>query len=367
MPALSAHVPAAASTDFSSDDARLAAVRRRDAAADGAFVYAVRTTGVYCRPSCAARPARRENIGFYPRCADAEAAGFRPCLRCRPTEPPRAARQAELVVHACRTIQGAETPPTLAALAAAAGLSPFHFHRLFRAVTGVTPKAYAAAHRARRMEAGLGRSATVTEAIYEAGFSAPSRFYDTAPQRLGMTPSAYRGGGAGAAIRFAVGECSLGSILVAATERGVCAILLGDDPEALLRDLQDRFPRAALLGGEAGFEATVAAAVGLVEAPGRALSLPLDIGGTAFQQRVWDALRAIPPGRTASYTAVAAAIGRPAAMRAVAQACAANPLAVAIPCHRVVRSDGALSGYRWGIARKRALLDREAASAPAAP
>lgn len=355
----------AAPPPFSSDQDRLAAVRRRDRAADGAFVYAVRTTGVYCRPSCAARPARRENIAFHADGAAAEAAGFRPCLRCRPSEPPRAERHAELVVRACRTIEGAETPPTLAALAAAAGLSAFHFHRLFRAVTGVTPKAYAAAHRARRMEAGLGRSATVTAAIYEAGYNTPSRFYDTAPLRLGMTPSAYRGGGAGAAIRFAVGECSLGSILVAATERGVCAILLGDDPGALLRDLQDRFPRAALQGGDAGFEATVAAAVGLVEAPNRALALPLDIGGTAFQQRVWDALRAIPPGETVSYTAVAAAIGRPAAVRAVAQACAANPIAVAIPCHRVVRSDGALSGYRWGIARKRALLDRESASAPA--
>lgn len=365
MLALSAHVPAAAPPGFSSDDARLAAIRRRDPAADGAFVYAVRTTGVYCRPSCAARPARRENISFYPTCAKAEMAGFRPCLRCRPSEPSRAARQAELVARACRIIEAADTPPTLAALAAGADLSAFHFHRLFRAVTGVTPRGYAVAHRAKRVEAGLGRTATVTEAIYEAGFNAPSRFYDTAPERLGMTPSAYRDGGVGAVIRFAVGECSLGSILVAATDRGVCAILLGDDPDALLRDLQERFPRATLQGGDAGFEATVALAVGLVEAPGRALHLPLDISGTAFQQRVWTALRAIPPGTTASYTAVAQAIGRPAAVRAVAQACAANPIAVAIPCHRVVRSDGALSGFRWGIERKRALLDREAASAPA--
>lgn len=363
MSAVSVQTPRAASPAFPSDDDRLAAVRRRDRSADGAFVYAVRTTGVYCRPSCAARPARRENITFHATGAAAEAAGFRPCRRCRPDEAPRAAREAELVARACRIIEAAETPPTLSALAAAAGLSAFHFHRLFRSVVGITPRAYAVAHRAKRVEAGLAQAGSVTEAIFGAGFNAASRFYDSAPQRLGMTPSAYRGGGAGAAIRFAVGVCSLGSILVAATERGVCAILLGDDPDALLRDLQDRFPRAALRGGDASFEATVALAVGLVEAPGRAPALPLDIGGTAFQQRVWEALRDIPPGRTASYTDLAKAIGRPAAVRAVAQACAANPVAVAIPCHRVVRSDGALSGYRWGIERKRALLDREAASA----
>lgn len=361
MVAVSAHVPRGAPFDFPSDDDRLAAVRRRDPAADGAFVYAVRTTGVYCRPSCAARPARRENIAFHLTCAAAEAAGFRPCRRCRPSEPPSATRQVEMVARACRIIEAAEVPPKLAALAAGAGLSAFHFHRLFRSVTGVTPRAYAVAQRARRVEAGLGRAKTVTEAIYAAGFNAPSRFYDTARERLGMSPSDYRDGGPGVAIRFAVGPCSLGSVLVAATDKGVCAILLGDDPDALLRDLQDRFPRAMLRGGEAAFEATVAMAVGLVEAPGRASGLPLDIGGTAFQQRVWEALRAIPPGRTASYTDIANALGRPSAVRAVAQACAANPIAIAIPCHRVVRSDGGLSGYRWGIERKRALLDRESA------
>lgn len=360
MLAVSTSPSPGASPAFSSDDERLAAVRRRDPAADEAFVYGVRSTGVYCRPSCAARAARRENMTFHLTCAAAEAAGFRPCRRCRPDEAPRAAQQAALVARACRTIEAAATPPRLAALAAAAGLSPFHFHRLFRSVAGLTPRAYAAAHRAKRVEAGLARAASVTEAMYDAGFNAPSRFYDDASRRLGMTPSAYRGGGAGATIRFAVSACSLGSILVAATERGVCAILLGDDPDALLRDLQDRFPRAALHGSDAAFDGTVALAVGLVEAPGHTLALPLDIGGTAFQQRVWEALRAIPPGRTASYTDIAKAVGRPSAVRAVAQACASNPIAVAIPCHRVVRSDGALSGYRWGIERKRALLDREA-------
>jgi AraC family transcriptional regulator of adaptative response/methylated-DNA-[protein]-cysteine methyltransferase len=341
------------------DAARFSAIARRDRGADGLFVYAVRSTGVYCRPSCAARPARPENVSFHPTCAAAEEAGFRPCRRCRPNEPSLEERQAAAVARACRRIEAAETPPALAALAEEAGLSPYHFHRVFKQVTGVTPRAYGAARRAERVAAGLRRADTVTEAIYEAGYGAASRFYAGATARLGMTPAAYRRGGEGAAIRFAVGACSLGHVLVAATDKGVCAILLGDDPEVLVRDLQDRFPKAALTGGDAGFEALVAQVVGLVEAPGGPSSLPLDIGGTAFQQRVWQALLAIPPGRTATYAEVAQAIGAPAAARAVALACGANPLAVAIPCHRVVRQDGGLSGYRWGVARKRALLDRE--------
>jgi AraC family transcriptional regulator of adaptative response/methylated-DNA-[protein]-cysteine methyltransferase len=240
-------------------------------------------------------------------------------------------------------------------------LSPFHFHRVFKRLAGVTPSAYAAQTRARRAAQGLASAATVTEAIYDAGYSSSSRFYETASARLGMTPTAARRGGEGATIRFAVGQASLGSVLVAATDKGVCAITLGDDPEALIRDLEDRFPRAELIGGDAAFERTVAEVVGLVESPSRALDLPLDIRGTAFQQQVWQALRAIPPGRTATYAEVARAVGRPKAVRAVAQACAANPLAVAIPCHRVVRTDGDLSGYRWGVDRKRKLIDREAA------
>ena len=263
------------------------------------------------------------------------------------------------MARACRLIEAAETPPALADLAAAAGSSPSHFHRVFKQVTGVTPRAYAAARQAARAAEGLRQAATVTEAIYDAGYGAASRFYAAAPGRLGMTPTAYRRGGEGAAIRFAVGPCSLGHVLVAATDRGVCAILLGDEPDALLRDLQDRFPKAALTGGDRDFEALVAQVVGLVEAPGTAATLPLDIGGTAFQQRVWQALRAIPPGRTATYAEIAQAIGAPSAARAVALACGANRLAVAIPCHRVVRQDGSLSGYRWGVARKRTLLARE--------
>ncbi|MEZ5668458.1 MAG: bifunctional DNA-binding transcriptional regulator/O6-methylguanine-DNA methyltransferase Ada [Alphaproteobacteria bacterium] len=349
-------------TAFADDPSRWAAVSSRDARADGAFVYSVRTTGVYCRPSCASRPARRENVAFHDDCAAAERAGFRPCKRCRPNEAPRAARDAAAVARACRLIEASEELPNLAEMAAAAGMSRFHFHRIFKAVTGLTPKAYAAAHRGGLLREELGRGATVTEAIYGAKFNASSRFYAQADALLGMPPSAYRKGGTDARIRFAVGQCSLGQILVAASDRGVCAILMGDDADTLVRDLQDRFPKATLIGGDAAFEQVVAQVVGLVEAPRLGLDLPLDVRGTAFQQRVWRALGEIEPGTTASYAEVAARIGAPKAVRAVAQACAANAIAVAIPCHRVVRTDGALSGYRWGIERKRALLDRESAA-----
>jgi AraC family transcriptional regulator of adaptative response/methylated-DNA-[protein]-cysteine methyltransferase len=341
------------------DAAKWAALRARDAQADGSFVYSVRTTGVYCRPSCPARPARPENVAFHATCPEAEAAGFRPCKRCRPNEPALAERQAEAVARACRLIEGCETMPALDDLAKAAGMSPFHFHRVFRKVTGITPKAYAEAHLAGRVASGLQEAGSVTEAVFEAGYNSSSRFYAKSSERLGMTPTAYRKGGVGIRIRFAAAECSLGSILVAATDKGVCAILLGDDPDALARDLQDRFPKAELSGGNDAFERWVAEVIGFVEAPGRGLDLPLDIGGTAFQQRVWAALRAIPVGTTATYADIARAIGEPAAVRAVAQACGANRLAVAIPCHRVVRSNGSLSGYRWGVERKRDLLARE--------
>jgi len=341
-------------------DPRWAAVVARDPAAEGQFFYSVRTTGVYCRPSCGARTPRPENVAFHPTAEAARQAGFRPCQRCRPDQPPLALRHAALVAGLCREIESADAPPSLDALARSARMSPFHLHRVFKAVTGVTPKAWADAHRAGKVRDGLARGARVTEALYEAGYQASSRFYEAADALLGMTPGRYRAGGAGGEIRFAVGECSLGAILVAASERGVCAILLGDDPEALLHDLQDRFPKAELLGGDANFEQLVAQVVGLVEAPKLGLALPLDLRGTAFQQRVWQALRDIPAGTTVSYTELAERIGAPRAVRAVAGACAANALAVAIPCHRVVRHDGGLSGYRWGVERKRALLEREA-------
>jgi AraC family transcriptional regulator of adaptative response/methylated-DNA-[protein]-cysteine methyltransferase len=351
-----------ASPRFATEDERWAAVLRRDAAADGRFYFSVRTTGVYCRPSCAARVARRENVAFHLTCAEAERAGFRPCKRCRPDEAPLAERQASLVAKVCRLIEEAEEAPSLDALARTAGMSRFYFHRVFKSVTGVTPKAYAAAHRARRVREELGQRDTVTEAIYGAGFNSSGRFYAASSDLLGMTPTAFRAGGNGASIRFAVGECSLGSILVAATDKGVCAILFGDDPDTLVRDLQDRFPKARLIGADNEFEQLVATVVGFVEAPAQGLDLPLDVRGTAFQQRVWQALREIPSGSTASYAEIAGRIGQPKAVRAVARACASNGIAVAIPCHRVVRNDGALSGYRWGVERKRALLEREAAA-----
>jgi AraC family transcriptional regulator of adaptative response/methylated-DNA-[protein]-cysteine methyltransferase len=345
------------------DDDRYTAVSRRDGAFDGRFFYGVRTTGVYCRPSCAARLALRKNVSFHLSCAAAEVAGFRPCKRCRPNEASQQERHAKIVRQACRLIDEAEEIPSLEDVAREVGVSPFHFHRVFKQVTGVTPKGYADARRAARLQDGLDSSGTVTNAIYDAGFNAPSRFYESATERLGMTPSAYRKGGVDTSIHFAVAQCSLGAILVATTDKGVCAISFGDDPDALVRTLQDRFPKADLMGGDTEFEKLVARVVGFVEAPSQGLDLPLDIRGTAFQQRVWQALRAIPAGTTASYARIAAEIGAPAAVRAVAQACATNTLAVAIPCHRVVRSDGALSGYRWGVERKRALLDREAQAA----
>lgn len=340
-------------------DSRWQALVARSASADGTFVYGVRTTGVYCRPSCPARRARPENVTFFSGCAEAEVAGYRACLRCRPRAATAAAVDAPVAL-ACRQIAEAETPPSLAALADAAGLSPSRFHRRFKAATGITPKQYAVAHRARRLRERLADpGATVTQAIYESGFGASSRFYTASGAMLGMTPTAARGGGAGERIRFAVGQCSLGAILVASSEAGVCAIMLGNDPGALVADLQARFHRAELVGGDAGFEQTVATVVGFVEAPRLGLDLPLDIRGTAFQQRVWQALRAIPPGETVSYAELARRIGVPRAIRAVAGACAGNAIAVAIPCHRVVRTGGALSGYRWGVDRKRALLARE--------
>jgi len=341
-------------------DPRWAAVVARDAQADGKFFYSVTTTGVYCRPSCAARPARPENVQFHLTAADAERAGFRPCKRCKPGEPSLAEQHAAKVAELCRLIERAEQAPSLEVLASHAGLSAYHLHRVFKAVTGVTPRAYATAHRARRVRAELDRSGTVTDAIYGAGYNSNGRFYEESNRLLGMTPTNYRAGGTNTEIRFAIGECSLGAILVAASERGICAILLGDDADVLARDLQDRFPRANLIGGDAAFEQLVANVIGFVEAPGLGLALPLDVRGTAFQQRVWQALQEIPAGKTASYADIAKRIGAPKSVRAVAQACAANTLAVAIPCHRVVRNDGGLSGYRWGVERKRALLDREA-------
>ncbi len=355
---MNAILPAA----FDTEEARWTAIRTRDPRADGRFLYAVATTGVYCHPSCAARPARPENVSFHPDPASAERAGFRACKRCKPDQAPRAEREAAMVARACRTIEAAEEAPALDTLAAAAGLSPFHFHRLFRRVTGVTPKAYASAQRASRVQASLQRGESVTGAIYEAGFNSSGRFYEAADGMLGMRPSSYRAGGRGELIRHGIGRSALGLVLVAATARGVCAIMLGEDQAALVAELQSRFPRAHLQAAGPGFEDWVEQVVAHVDAPQQALALPLDIQGTAFQRRVWEVLQTIKPGTTLSYAEVASQLGEPKAVRAVAGACAANKLAVAVPCHRVIGSDGAITGYRWGVNRKRALLQREGAT-----
>jgi len=345
---------------YDTEDTRWAAVQARDVAADGHFVYAVRTTGVYCPPSSMARSPKRENVEFFDSAEAAEAAGYRPSRRARADQTSAAAERAALVARACRVIEASQTPPPLDDLAQEVGMSPFHFHRVFKAETGLTPKAYSSAYRARKLRGELSSpQASITDAIYGAGFNSNSRFYEAADDLLGMRARDYRAGGAGAVIRFAVGQCSLGAILVAQSQRGICAILLGDDPERLVRDLQDQFPKAEIIGCDGEFEDWIAQVVGFIEAPAVGLHLPLDVQGTAFQERVWRALREIPPGTTASYTEIAQRIGAPEAVRAVAQACATNPIAVAIPCHRVVRRDGELAGYRWGVDRKRELLRRE--------
>jgi AraC family transcriptional regulator of adaptative response/methylated-DNA-[protein]-cysteine methyltransferase len=342
------------------DDTRWAAFITRDAAFDGQFFIAVKTTGIYCRPSCPAKRAKREHVRFYETAADAEAAGFRPCKRCKPDQPSLFQQQADKVAEACRLIETAEEAPKLGDLARTVGLSPYHFHRIFKATLGVTPKAYAAAHRNKRVREELSRRATVTEAIYGAGFNSNGRFYATSSETLGMTPSQFRSGGRDAEIKYAIGESSLGLVLVAASAKGVCAIFFGDDPAGLARDLAKQFPRAQLVGNDPDFEQLAANVIGFVEDPRNGLDLPLDIRGTAFQHRVWEALRRIPVGSTASYAEIAKAIGAPRATRAVARACGSNRIAVAIPCHRVIGSDGSLTGYRGGIERKRALLAKEA-------
>jgi AraC family transcriptional regulator of adaptative response/methylated-DNA-[protein]-cysteine methyltransferase len=346
---------------FASDASRRQALQKRDPAADPYFLYSVVTTGVYCWPSCAARAARPEHIAFHASRQDAERAGFRPCKRCRPDLPPRSQREAAVIAQACRTLESAEVPPSLQELSAQASLSPWHFHRLFKRLTGVTPRAYAAARRQHRAQEELSAGSPVTRAIYAAGFNSSGRFYEQAAGLFGMAPSTYRKGGEGEALWHAVAPCMLGRVLVAATALGICAILLGDSVPALRRELKERFPRASFVEAPPEFAEALAQIARHVDEPGRGarLELPLDIRGTAFQRRVWEELRKIPPGSTASYGEVAKRIGRPQAVRAVAGACAANPIAVAIPCHRILGADGSLTGYRWGIERKKRLLERE--------
>jgi AraC family transcriptional regulator of adaptative response/methylated-DNA-[protein]-cysteine methyltransferase len=345
--------------DFSTDEARYQAVRARDARADGHFFYAVATTGVYCRPTCAARLALRKNLGFHRTADDAERAGYRACKRCQPRGPSPAERVAEIIASARARLEAAEAPVGLAALAGSAGLSPHHFHRLFKQRVGMTPRQYAAARRLQRVEEELRDGATVTTAIHEAGYSSSSRFYQAESAALGMRPSALRRGAAGVEIRAVVVPCALGRVLVAATSRGVCAIAFGDEDESLLEDLRRRFPRATFLPSDAGLAALARRVVQLVDAPGAPTDIPFDLMGTVFQQKIWRALRDIPPGATATYGEIARRVGAAGASRTVGTACGLNPLALIVPCHRVVRGDGALGGYRWGLERKRALLARE--------
>jgi AraC family transcriptional regulator of adaptative response/methylated-DNA-[protein]-cysteine methyltransferase len=343
------------------DEQRWQAISRRAAGADGLFWNGVTTTGIYCRPACPSRLPLRQHVVFFDDPAKAQASGFRPCKRCQPQAGAATDRHMAAIVHACRLLAGGEVVD-INRVAAEAGMSRFHFQRCFKRVTGITPKAYLDALRDGRLREALARAGSITDAIFAAGFNSSGRFYARSTAVLGMRPRQARAGAGGLNIRFGIGQCSLGAILVAQSERGVCAISLGDDPDALLRELQDRFPQAELIGGDAGFEDLVAKVFGFIEAPQFGLDLPLDVRGTAFQQRVWQALREIPPGQTVSYSEIAQRIGAPKAVRAVAGACAANTLAVAIPCHRVVRSDGELADYRWGVERKRALLEREADS-----
>jgi AraC family transcriptional regulator, regulatory protein of adaptative response / methylated-DNA-[protein]-cysteine methyltransferase len=341
-------------------DPRWARVQARDKGADGKFWYSVATTGVFCRPSCPSRCANPKNVRLHDTLADARAAGFRPCKRCNPEGISLDAENAALVAKACKIIESQSDAPSLKTLAAAVQLSPGYFHRLFKATTGLTPKGYASAHRSSRVRDRLASGSSITQAIYDAGFNSNGRFYENSASILGMTPTQFRTGAADEEIHFAVGQSSLGAILVATSKKGVVSILMGEDPEALLRTLQDHFPKARLVGADRDYEKLIAQVIGLVESPGGNFDLPLDVRGTAFQQRVWQALRKIPAGRTATYSQIASRIGSPKAVRAVAGACAANNIALAIPCHRVIRNDGALSGYRWGVERKRVLLDREA-------
>lgn len=331
------------------------AFERRDRSFDGRFVVAVRTTQIYCKPSCPARRPRRDNVRFYPEAGQARAAGFRPCLRCRPDE---AARDSQAVARAARLIERAEQAPTLSELASAVGYAPHHFQRLFKRSLGVSPAEYARALRAKRVEKHLKENERVTDAIYDSGYSAPSRFYDEAGERLGMTPSAWRDGGRGETVRWTIVESPLGPMLIAATSKGICRLTFDDSPESLRR----LFPSSTLVEDDGSMAELVQGALAAIERPAAAPELPIDVAGTAFQEAVWRELRKIPPGETRSYAEIAAAIGQPKAVRAVGSANGDNHVAVLIPCHRVIRSDGSLGGYAGGLERKRKLLESEGRS-----
>ncbi len=340
------------------------AVQDRDSAYDGVFVYAVKTTGIYCRPTCASRRAFRENVEFFPSAVEAEGAGYRPCRRCQPDQNQDAVRA--LIERVCRRLDDVgDHLPTLNELAAEFHVSPYHLQRTFKRIVGVSPRQYADSRRRERVKTELRADQTVTQAVYEAGYGGSSAFYRDAGAMLGMTPIRYREGGAAVNVRYTTAQSSLGVVLVAASERGICAIRLGDSDAAVIEELRSEFPNAALTPDDADLAAWVEAVIAYVDGTQTRLDLPLDIRATAFQRRVWEALRTVPYGEQITYRGLAEMIGEPTAARAVAGACAANPVALAIPCHRVVREGGELSGYRWGVERKRALLEREAERAEA--
>lgn len=345
---------------YPTDDARWQAVIERDKVADGQFFYAISTTGIYCYPSCPSRLALRTNTRFFETTIEAEQAGFRPCKRCKSDQSTPSSRDAYIIAKACRLIESAVEIPSLETLAQSQNLSSYHFHRLFKSITGVTPRAYAIAQRANKIRTELTQDTPITDAIYQAGFNSNGRFYATSTKVLGMTPKNFKNGGNSETIHYSIGACAFGSILVAHSEKGICAILIHDDEKPLLTDFQTRFPKANLIEDTTDFKHWLEQVVHFVEAPKKGLELPLDIRGTLFQQRVWQLLQKIPLGTTASYTDIAIQLGDPKAVRAVARACAANPIALLVPCHRVVRSDGGISGYRWGVENKRTLIAREA-------
>ena len=341
------------------DEDRWAAVIARDAARDGEFVFAVKTTGVYCRPSCPSRRPNRENVEFFELNSQAEQANYRACHRCKPNEISVQQKNALAVETACRLMQDSPKMPGLAELAQAAGISQFHFHRIFKLQTGMTPKQYASSLQNERVRKNLRSEDSVTAAIYEAGFEAPGRFYERAAQVLGMSPSDYRQGGRDQSIWYSFADTPLGPVLIAGTAKGICAIRFGKKEKEMAAELQTLFPKALLIRAGNQMAGIVSRAVAYIEQPEGLFELPLDIQGTAFQHQVWNALKEIPFGQTATYSAIAGKIGKPTATRAVANACGANPVAVAVPCHRVVRTDGGFGGYRWGIRRKKKLLKRE--------
>ena len=344
---------------YLTDTDRWHAVVERDTSADGCFYYGVKTTGIFCRPSCSSRLPNRENIEYFISSQEAKASGYRECKKCKPTETSIKEETQQKVIKACRIIENSNEIPKLADLAKEVGLSAYHFHRLFKKHIGVTPKQFASNYRSKRLKDNLKSRDSITEALYEAGYSSSSGLYNKNQDQLSMKPKEYKAGGIGITIQYGVAECILGWVIVAATDIGICSVELGDDPETLPKQLQDRFPKAMLIKAGPGFTRLVKEVVNFIKSPSDNFNLPLDIQGTAFQQQVWNILRQIKPGETMNYSEVAEKIGNPEAVRAVASACSSNKLAVVIPCHRVISKDGKLTGYRWGLDRKKILLENE--------